>query len=307
LEERFIGSTLVKVFLLFLWSCCAVGLHAQFILNQDGEAFSAVPFFNAELIAAQHIKTIDGFYTYKKGNEAFKPSPDTFRFRFNTAGQLIASMEVLQKGSTKDSIFHHYAYYPDGQLSLHRFSAYGGALCEHYSYDSLKRLESVALYRDIYDHKKDSLVSSVKMRTETLRYHQGQEADYTRFNNYQRPYLEVSNTFDANHFLSSKTAYYRISQNSEKTQYAYNQIGLLATKSTFIDSAAVAKEEWRYRYDQWGNLIEMHRYENGVFLQDYQIVYDYKTGFLGSLIKKDVSTDQLSILRFTAYTYYPKP
>jgi hypothetical protein len=297
----------VKVFLLFLWSCCAVGLHAQFILNQDGEAFSAVPFFNAELIAAQHIKTIDGFYTYKKGNEAFKPSPDTFRFRFNTAGQLIASMEVLQKGATKDSIFHHYAYYPDGQLSLHRFSAYGGALCEHYSYDSLKRLESVALYRDIYDHKKDSLVSSVKMRTETLRYHQGQEADYTRFNNYQRPYLEVSNTFDANHFLSSKTAYYRISQNSEKTQYAYNQIGLLATKSTFIDSAAVAKEEWRYRYDQWGNLIEMHRYENGVFLQDYQIVYDYKTGFLGSLIKKDVNTDQLSILRFTAYTYYPKP
>ena len=307
MEERFIGSTLVKVFLLFLWSCCAVGLHAQFILNQDGEAFSAVPFFNAELIAAQHIKTIDGFYTYKKGNEAFKPSPDTFRFRFNTAGQLIASMEVLQKGSTKDSIFHHYAYYPNGQLSLHRFSAYGGALCEHYSYDSLKRLESVALYRDIYDHKKDSLVSSVKMRTETLRYHQGQEADYTRFNNYQRPYLEVSNTFDANHFLSSKTAYYRISQNSEKTQYAYNQIGLLATKSTFIDSAAVAKEEWRYRYDQWGNLIEMHRYENGVFLQDYQIVYDYKTGFLGSLIKKDVNTDQLSILRFTAYTYYPKP
>ena len=297
----------MKVFLLFLWSCCAVGLHAQFILNQDGEAFSAVPFFNAELIAAQHIKTIDGFYTYKKGNEAFKPSPDTFRFRFNTAGQLIASMEVLQKGATKDSIFHHYAYYPDGQLSLHRFSAYGGALCEHYSYDSLKRLESVALYRDIYDHKKDSLVSSVKMRTETLRYHQGQEADYTRFNNYQRPYLEVSNTFDANHFLSSKTAYYRISQNSEKTQYAYNQIGLLATKSTFIDSAAVAKEEWRYRYDQWGNLIEMHRYENGVFLQDYQIVYDYKTGFLGSLIKKDVNTDQLSILRFTAYTYYPKP
>lgn len=281
--------------------------NAQFILNQEGEAFSAVPFFNAELIAAQHIKTIDGFYTYKKGNEAFKPSPDTFRFRFNAAGQLIASMEVLQKGTTKDSIFHHYAYYPDGQLSLHRFSAYGGALCEHYTYDSLKRLVSVALYRDIYDHKKDTLISSVKMRTETLRYHQDQKADYTRFNNYQRPYLEVSNTYDVNHFLTSKTAYYRISQSSEKTQYTYNQIGLLATKATILDSAKVAKEEWRYRYDQWGNLIEMHRHENGVFMQDYQVVYDYKTGFLGSLIKKDIITDQLSILRFTTYTYFPKP
>ena len=144
------------------------------------------------------------------------------------------------------------------------------------------------------------------MRTETLAYDQCQEADETRFNNYQRPYLEVSNTYDANHFLTSKTAYYRISQSSEKTQYTYNQTGLLATKSIILDSAKVAKEEWRYRYDQWGNLIEMHRYENGVFLHDYQIVYDYKTGFLGSLIKKELSTDQLSILRFTNYTYYPK-
>jgi YD repeat-containing protein len=276
-------------------------------MNQEGEAFGTTPFFNAELIAAQHIKTIEGFYTYKKGNEAFKPSPDTFSFRFNRNGQLIASMEVLQKGAAKDSTFHHYAYYPDGLLSLHRFSAYGGALCEHYTYDSLQRLVSVALYRDIYDHRKDSLISSVKMRTETLRYHKNQAADYTRINNYQRPYLEVSHTFDANNFLSSKTAYYRISQSSEKTQYSYNQTGLLATKATLLDSAKVAKEEWRYRYDQWGNLIEMHRYENGVFMNDYQVVYDYKTGFLGSIIKKDLATDQLSILRFTTYTYYPKP
>ena len=276
-------------------------------MNQDGEAFSAVPFFNAELIAAQHIKTIDGFYTYKKGNEAFKPSPDTFRYRFNAVGQLIASMEVLHKGTAKDSIFHHYAYNPHGQLSMHRFSAYGGALSEHYTYDSLERLVSVALYRDIYDHKKDTLVSSVKMRTETLRYHKDQAADYTRFNNYQRPYLEVGNTFDAQHFLSSRTAYYRISQTSETTQYTYNQTGLLATKAIFMDSTKVAKEEWRYRYDQWGNLIEMHKYENGTFVHDYQIVYDYKTGFLGSFIKKDVTSDQMSILRFTTYTYYPKP
>ena len=296
-----------KPFLILCFFLGSTAIKAQFILNQDGEAFSTVPFFNAELIAAQHIKTIDGFYTYKKGNEAFKPSPDTFRYRFNAVGQLIASMEVLNKGTAKDSIFHHYAYHPDGQLSMHRFSAYGGALSEHYTYDSLERLVSVVLYRDIYDHKKDTLVSSVKMRAETLHYHKDQAADYTRFNNYQRPYLEVGNTFDAQHFLSSKTAYYRISQTSETTQYTYNQIGLLATKATFMDSTKVAKEEWRYRYDQWGNLIEMHKYENGTFMHDYQIVYDYKTGFLGSIIKKDLKSDQMSILRFTAYTYYPKP
>jgi YD repeat-containing protein len=215
-------------------------------------------------------------------------------------------MEILQKGAAKDSIFHHYGYFENGQLRLHRYAAYGGAISEHYTYDSLARLVSIALYRDVYDHRKDTLLSSVKMRTETLRYHTDKPQNYTRYNNYQKPYIEVSKGFDDENYLRSITTYYRISQNSENTKFSYNQTGLLANKAAFTDTAQVAFEEWRYRYDQWGNLIEMHRYENGVFLTDYQIVYDYKTGFLGSLIKKDVRTDQLSILRFTNYSYYPK-
>jgi YD repeat-containing protein len=306
LEKRIIGFALVRVYLLFLCSICAVGLHAQFILNQEGQAFGTTPFFNDSLIAAQHIRTIDGFYTYKKGTEAFKPSSDTFRYTFNQKGQLIASMEILQKGAAKDSIFHHYGYFENGQLRLHRYAAYGGAISEHYAYDSLARLVSIALYRDVYDHRKDTLLSSVKMRTETLRYHTDKPLNFTRYNNYQKPYIEVSKGFDDENYLRSITTYYRISQNSENTKFSYNQTGLLANKAAFTDTVQVAREEWRYRYDQWGNLIEMHRYENGVFLTDYQIVYDYKTGFLGSLIKKDVRTEQLSILRFTNYSYYPK-
>lgn len=297
----------MKVCLLFLWSFCAVGAHAQFILNQEGQAFGNTPFFNDSLIAAQHIHTIGGFYTYKKGTEAFKPSPDTFSYTFNQKGQLIASMEILQKGAAKDSIFHHYGYFENGQLRFHRYAAYGGAISEHFTYDSLSRLICIALYRDIYDNRKDTLLSSVKMRTETLRYNTDKPQNYTRYNNYQKPYLEVSKHFDAENYLLGTTTYYRISQNSENTKFSYNQNGLLANKSSFTDTAQVARDEWRYRYDQWGNLIEMHRYENGIFLTDYQIVYDYKTGFLGSLIKKDVRTDQLSILRFTNYTYYLKP
>jgi YD repeat-containing protein len=306
LEKRFIGTALVRVVLLIFWSCCALGLNAQFILNQEGQAFGTTPFFNDSLIAAQHIRTIDGFYTYKKGTEAFKPSPDTFRYTFNQKGQLIASMEILQKGASKDSIFHHYAYNENGQLRLHRYAAYGGAIAEHYTYDTLGRLTVVALYRDVYDHRKDSLISSVKMRTETLRYHQDKPQDYTRYNNYQRPYIEVTKSYDNEQYLRSILSYYRISQNSERIDFKYDQNGLLSHKATSSDSLATPKDEWRYRYDQWGNLIEMHRYENGTFLTDYQIVYDYKTGFLGSLIKKDVRTDQLSILRFTNYTYFPK-
>jgi len=123
----------------------------------------------------------------------------------------------------------------------------------------------------------------------------------------RKPYLEVSLEHDNNQFLKRSVAYYRISQHSETTLYTYNQEGLLASKACYIDSAQVAKEEWRYRYDQWGNIIEMHQYVQGVFQKDFQIVYDYKTGFLGSVIQKENTTDHMSILRFTNYTYFTTP
>ena len=304
MEKRITRVALVKVYTLFFGAFWSLSTFSQFILNQEGEAFGQHPFFNESVIAGQHIKSIEGFYTYKKGSEAFKPSTDIFRYEFNEAGQLVSSIEVLQKGASKDTIFHHYSYLHNGVLGLHRFSAYGGALAEHYSYDTIGRLIAVALYRDIYDHRKDSLISSVKMRTETLRYHQNQPADYTRYNNYQRPYLEVTKTFDDENYLISQLSYYRISQSSERTDYKYDQNGMLAIKSTYSDSSSIPKEEWRYRYDEWGNLIEMHQYENGQFKMDHQIVYDYKTGFIGSLIKKNISSEQYQILRFTNYTYY---
>jgi len=294
------------VFFLFCAILATPSVKAQFILNQKGEAFGDLPFFNAELIAASHIERISGFYTYKKGDEAFKPSADRFEYRFNTKGQLISSMEIIQKGNTKDSSFHHYAYFENGLLQMHRYAAYGGALCEHYQYDSLQRLISVALFRDIYDHRKDTLISSVKMRTETLRYHLDAQQNYTRYNNYQRPYLEVSSIFNPDGYLTQEQTYFRISQTTQTTFFTYNETGLLAKKSLLQSENATPIEEWRYRYDQWGNLIEMHLYKEGIFKTDYQIVYDYKTGFLGSLILKDVANNQLRILRFTNYSYYPK-
>ena len=280
-------------------------LSAQFILNQEGEAFGQKPFFNSELIAADHIKQIAGFYTYKKGDEGFKPSSDRLEYNFNQKGQLISSMEILNKGNLKDSSFHHYAYFENGQLQMHRYTAYGGAISEHYLYDSIGRLISVALYRDQYDHHNDTLLSSIKMRTETLRYHLDSQANYTRYNNYQRPYLEVKISFDGHGLITEEQRYYRFVESAEVWRYTYNKTGLLSEKQLTKSEITVPVERWRYDYDQWGNIIEMQRFEEGIFKTEFQIVYDYKTGFLGSIIKKDNASNQLSILRFTDYKHHP--
>lgn len=279
-------------------------ITAQFILNQRGEALGEEPFFNENLIAEAKIQSIKGFYTYKNGDDAFKPSNDSFEYQFNSKGQLIKSMEIIQKGSYKDSLFHYYSYLDNGLIALCRFAAYGGTMSEHYTYDSTKRVISIAIFKDQYDHRHDSLLSSIKMRTETFTYHLNSKFDYTRYNNYYKPYLQVNTTFDKDSLPFQIVRYYRISDRTETETFKYNENGLLAVRSISKNDSISPVEIWRYRYDQWGNLIEMHLYHNDTFHTDYQIIYDYKTGFLGSLIIKDIAKNQMRILRFTSYSYF---
>ncbi|MEN9699477.1 MAG: hypothetical protein RLZZ301_675 [Bacteroidota bacterium] len=258
------------------------------------------------MIAGHHIKSIEGNYSTKKSNEGFKPSSDWFRYRFDQNGQLIESLEVHSSSIGKDSTIHQYAYNAQGLQVIHRYSAYGGFLSEHYRYDSLQRCTEIAYYKDQLNAKLDSVLSSVLMNKENLVYHdQSSSHSYTQYNGYKRPYLEGSKTYNTDGYLTEERIYYRISQSAYHTTYSYNEHGLLASKAHFDNDQTTASEEFRFRYDQWGNLIEKTTYKNGQLLTDFQIVYDYKTGFLGSTIRKDALTNNLLILRFTKYTYYP--
>ena len=66
----------------------------------------------------------------------------------------------------------------------------------------------------------------------------------------------------------------------------------------------LADEEWNYRYDSFGNLIEIKCSKFGQLQKDLQIIFDTKTQLLGSTIARDVRNNSLLILRFTKYNYY---
>ena len=64
------------------------------------------------------------------------------------------------------------------------------------------------------------------------------------------------------------------------------------------------KQEIRFRYDDFGNLIEKHIYKNDKFITDIQVIYNLKTGLISSILTRDVATNFISILRFEAIKYY---
>jgi hypothetical protein len=95
-----------------------------------------------------------------------------------------------------------------------------------------------------------------------------------------------------------------MSSSEYTTKYTYNENGLLTSKARYNEKDILADEEWEYRYDPLGNVIEIHYFRFGQLQKDLQIVYDTKTQLLGSTIERDVNTNALLLLRFTKYTYY---
>jgi hypothetical protein len=105
-------------------------------------------------------------------------------------------------------------------------------------------------------------------------------------------------------YLVERKTNYRMSSIEHSTKYSYDEHGLLASKAHYNDHDELAEQEWRYRYDSFGNLIEMLYYRYGQLQKDLQIVFDTKTQLLGSTIQRDVVTNVLLILRFTKFTYF---
>lgn len=279
--------------------------RTQLLLNQEGEAFTDQPFFNRDIILSNHIKTIEGTYSTKKPGDVIRESSDWVRYRFDEQGQLIESLDIRTVNKKKDTVLHQFFYSENGALIAHRKSENGGYTKTVFDYDSLHHLRELNTYREIYNYRSNEVSQSILLNTEYYQFSEhGNVHTQTKLNNYHLPYLDEISTFNQDGYLIERKFRYHMSGIEHQTTYHYDEHGLLSNKATFNEKEAVADEEWKYRYDAYGNLMEAHYYRYGQFQKDLQVVFDTKTQLLGSTILRDVSTNFMLILRFTKYTYY---
>lgn len=296
----------MKHILIFL--CCSIlsfeGL-TQLLLNQEGEAFTEQPFFNRDIIQSNHIKTIEGTYSTKKPGDVIRESSDWVRYRFDEQGQLIESLDIRTVNKKKDTLLHQFFYSEDGALIAHRKSENGGYTKMVFDYDSLHHLRELNTYREIYNYRTNEVSQSILLNTEYQQYsEQGNVRTLTKLNNYHLPYLDEISTYNQDGYLIERKLRYYMSGIEQRSSYHYDERGLLSMKASFNEQETLADEEWKYRYDSYGNLMEAHFYRYGQFQKDLQVVFDTKTQLLGSTILRDVSTNFMLILRFTKYSYY---
>ena len=238
-----------------------------------------------------------------------------FQYDFDPKGRLIQSFETRNENLKVDTNLLIYSYYTDGNLAYVRKNDPLGYYSTHYFYDSIDRVIKEEYKRDM-DAEGTFFVPSFERSTilnfETIKHeNSGGNIISTVYNSYGLPYNEIISTFDSTGYLLLKEEKLKFGSQRINTNLEYSEKGwiskILITVSNNTDNNngnPRGKQEIRFRYDDFGNLIEKHIYKNDKFVTDIQVIYNLKTGLISSILTRDVATNFISILRFEAIKYY---
>lgn len=277
--------------------------YAQVLDNSRGLAFTNKPFFNKTFVANNKIKTIKGRFNYKKSGQAMYPTEYYYVYNFDETGQLISTYETRKDDGTVDTTWNEYVYDGLGSLIEHKQGTRNGKSSTIYRLDEKKRTVSEEYLTESIDssgQKTIVLVNSENMEYEDF----GLQLKKTVSNSYGLPYKTEISYFDENGYLLEREERFLRTSNFNKHLYNYNEKGLLSSVSIYQKGKDEPVEEERYKYDNYGNLIEKHWYKNGEFTTETQIVYNEQTKLMTAVIIRDVKTDFLMIIRFGEYEYF---
>jgi hypothetical protein len=289
-----------------LFICCLLPflLNAQILDNKQGLAFTDQPFFDQNFIHTNKIKRLKGEVTVKKAGDMMRKTELKSIYEFNSLGQVISTFETRNEDGIKDTVQNLYEYSADNQLNIHRKKDANGYGSTYYQRDPLNRIVMEESRRELFDDK-GHLERSLVINQETMKYDTFPlHVKKTVYNSYKLPYLEEISRYNADGYLLEKEESLKMTSGKVKYLYSYNEKGLISAIRSNAKVDGLFAEEWLFKYDDLGNLVEKHIFKNGVFTTDIQIIYNTDTKLLSSVLTREVSTNFIVIVRFLGYEYF---
>ena len=292
-----------KAFLAGIIILFSIQLQAQLLNNSEGQAFTDYPFFNTKFIRASKIKEIRGKYTFKKQGDIMRETKYVYVFTFDSLGNLRQHYETAKGDIVNDTSVIFYTYDGKNNLLSMRTSEKSGFMTKYYSYNDSGQVIKEETWRDI-----DTLSSvltpdierSLLWNTETMSHEKTAEREIKRIHNSDgNQYMEVSRYKDSLGYLDRIEELYTITRDKYTTDFTYNKFGWIENIKVLHNLNATPVTETIFEYGKYGNLFAKKLYKNGKFTTEYQIIYSQKTGLLSSVLIREVSTNFISILRFS--------
>lgn len=231
-----------------------------------------------------------------------------FQYDFDTKGHLLQSFETNNVNQKIDTNLLMYSYNNSGNLAFVRKKNQTGYYSTLYFYDSKNRIIKEEYRRDIDTAGTffvPSFERSLILNFETIKYEtNGKVEKAIVHNSYGFPYKEIISSIDSSGYLISKEETLKFGNQIISYKYDYNEKGWISSLKTLNLHHSKMNQEIRFKYDEFGNLIEKHIYKNNQFITDIQVIYNLKTGLISSILTRDVATNFISILRFEIVKFF---
>lgn len=294
-------------FILLLFCLSINHLFAQMIKNESGQIFTETPFFNEKYIRSVKLKSITGTISSKKELGAIKSSGKKEAYIFNEKGNLTIHYLSSKSKSKSDTTFTFYEYNLKNENIVFRVSdSYG-----FYSY-SKKYNDLGKLINKTYSREKNASKSKMNFKLEEkyvifeesyLHENKDSTTEVTTLNSNGRPYQRQIYYYDSFNYLFKIHTRLLISNSTKYEKYTYNDRGFLKSIQYFINQNETPIKEFRYDYDEWGNVTFMDEYKDNLRVIHKELLYDPSTLILKTILSQDLVSNLITIIKYKPEFY----
>ena len=291
---------LISNFLFFCLTLYTFITYGQVIDNQLGKGFDQFPVFNSKYIKQKRIKEIKATFFTKKTGDIMRESPKYTVVEFDLLGRLVLNKEVLKSGDYTDVNHLEYSYNTKDLLAREKKKLGNNWKVTDFFYDTIGQVikEEYHLETILFSDEGYSIQDSL-LDYEISRYKN--YSNYKKrivYNSYGNPYLDIMYYFNKSNQIIEIAKKLKMTSEINETKLFYNQKNQIDSLVFFSSLFPKETESVYFTYDKYGNIIDKKIYINQKLIFRIDFVYNNKTGMLSSILKQEIASNFLSIIRF---------
>lgn len=293
---KFFKTNILFFFLTFI----SFDFIGQVIDNHLGKGFDQFPVFNPKYVKQKRIKEIKATYFSKKTGDIMRESPKHTLVEFDLLGRLILTKEVYKSSDYTDVNHIEYSYNTKDLIIREKKKLGNNWKVTNFLYDTIGQvikeeyhLETILFSDDGYSIQ-DSLLDYEISRYKNY-------SNYKKrivYNSYGNPYLDIMYYFNKSNQIIEIAKKLKMTSEINETKLFYNQKNQIDSLVFFSSLSPKETESVYFTYDKFANITDKKLYVNQKLIYRIDFVYNNNTGMLSSILKQEIASNFLSIIRF---------
>jgi len=293
---KYLKSNILLI-ILTLFTCT---VFCQVIDNQLGKGFDQFPVFNPKYIKQKRIKQIKATFFTKKTGDIMRESPKFTVVEFDLLGRLVLHKEVSKSVDYTDINHLEYSYNTKDLLAREKKKLGNNWKVTDYFYDTIGQVikEEYHLETIFFSDEGYSIQDSL-LDYEISRYKN--YSNYKKrivYNSYGNPYLDIMYYFNKSNQIIEIAKKLKMTSEINETKLFYNQKNQIDSLVFFSSLSPKETESVYFTYDKFANITDKKLYVNQKLIYRIDFVYNNNTGMLSSILKQEIASNFLSIIRF---------